>query len=265
MTISSVVHMMSCCASRNPRQWQNTSRLAMTNGNPYSGRTCSSHSRQLWYWADVRDMATIETHSKSPVDTIPRFSKAEMSNPICFVGEHEIIPYSARTKPLPPSLPQHDLPNKYFEVQRISYERSGVKVLRAGNQHISNTPPTETAFRENALRGNLAVAIWRDCLETDSPALDPTENGWYHPEGSATLSPNIVRSDSPLVPAKLRMLLKCGCSIETPCATARCSCKTNELSRTIVCHCREEEDCYTTTDHLTVVRETDILNDTARR
>ena len=75
----------------------------------------------------TRDMATIETHSKSPVepvpDTMPRFSKAEMSNPICFDGEHEIIPYSARKKPLPPSLPQHDLPDEYFEVQRISYER----------------------------------------------------------------------------------------------------------------------------------------------
>ena len=100
-----------------------------------------------------------------------------MSNPICFDGEHERIPNNARKKPLPPSLPQHDSPDKYFEVQHISYERAVVKVLRAGNQHISNNTPTETAFRENALRGNLAVAIWRDCLETDLPALDPTENG----------------------------------------------------------------------------------------
>ena len=46
MTISSVVRMMTCCTSRNPRQWQNTSRLAMTDGNLYSERTCSSHSRK---------------------------------------------------------------------------------------------------------------------------------------------------------------------------------------------------------------------------
>jgi len=88
-------------------------------------------------------MATIETHSKSPVDPVPdiihRFSKAEMSNPICFDGEHEIITYRARKKPFPLSLPQHGMPDEYFEVQRISYERAGVKVLKAGNQHISNT------------------------------------------------------------------------------------------------------------------------------
>ena len=88
--------------------------------------------------------------------------------------------------------PQHDLPDEYFEVQRISYERAGVKVLRAGNQHISNTPPTETAFRGNALRGNLAVATWRDYRKTDPPALDSTENGWYRPEGRATVSPTIA-------------------------------------------------------------------------
>ena len=64
---------------------------------------------------------------------IHRFSKAEMSNPTCFDGEHEIITYSARKKPIPPSLPMHDLPDEYFEV---SYERAGVKVLRAGNQYI---------------------------------------------------------------------------------------------------------------------------------
>jgi len=48
-------------------------------------------------------------HEQSPVEPVPdmihRFSKAEMSNPTCFDGEHEIITYSARKKPIPPSLP----------------------------------------------------------------------------------------------------------------------------------------------------------------
>ena len=113
-----------------------------------------------------------------------------------------------------------------------------MKVLSADNQHISNTPPTETAFRENALHGHLAVAIWRDCLKTDPPALDPTKHGWYHPEGSAALSPTIVPSDSPQAPAELLKLLKYGCSIEPPCPTKRCSCKANVLSCTMFCHCR---------------------------
>ena len=113
-----------------------------------------------------------------------------------------------------------------------------MKVLSADNQHISNTPPTETAFRENALHGHLAVAIWRDCLKTDPPALDQTDNRWYHPEGSAALSPTIVPSDSPQAPAELLKLLKYGCSIEPPCPTKRCSCKANVLSCTMFCHCR---------------------------
>ena len=79
-----------------------------------------------------------------------------MSNPICFNGEDEIIPYSGRKKPLPPSLLQHDLPDEYFEAQRISYERAGMKVLRAGNQHIPNTPPTERTLREVICGGHLA-------------------------------------------------------------------------------------------------------------
>ena len=54
---------------------------------------------------------------------------------------------------------------------------------------LCSLPPTETAFRENALSSHLAVAIWRDCLKTDPPTLDPTEHGWYHPEGSTALSP----------------------------------------------------------------------------
>ena len=47
--------------------------------------------------------------------------------------------------------------------------------------------------------------IKKDCSMMDykhkTYRLDPTKHGWYHPEGSAALSPTIVPSDSPLAPA----------------------------------------------------------------
>lgn len=73
-------------------------------------------------------MATIETHSSLPTEedstTIPRISKAEMSNPVCSEEEDEIIPYVGPEKPLPPDMPPHNLPDAYTEAQRISYERA---------------------------------------------------------------------------------------------------------------------------------------------
>ena len=112
---------------------------------------------------------------------------------------------------------------------------------------LSSIPPIETVFRENALRGNLAMAIRRDCFKTDLPAFDPMELKWYHPEGNTTLFPTIVPSDIHLAsPAELLKLLKCGCSSEKPRATMytkRCSCQANEISCTFFFHNRGEEDC----------------------
>ena len=133
---------------------------------------------------------------------------------------------------------------KYLTKATHSAEKQKRTIIKLSSpSHLHEKRTTETAFRENALHGHLAVAIWRDCLKTDPPALDPTTHGWYHPEGSAALSPTIVLSDSPLAPVGLRKLLKCGCSNETQCANKRCSCKANGLSCTIFCHCRGEDDC----------------------
>ena len=74
----------------------------------------------------THDLATIETHSKPPLevlsDTIPRINKADMTDPIDV--EEEIVLYSGTEKPLPPYMPPHDLPDDYFEAQRIAYERA---------------------------------------------------------------------------------------------------------------------------------------------
>ena len=153
-------------------------------------------------------MATTETRSKPPVepdpDTTPRTSKANMSNPIYLYEEYEIIYYSSRKKSLPPPLSQTDLPDDYFDAQRIScegaddmvfistcYKLSYRELFNARDTTWQNkmawnclelppklyyVPPTETLFRENALRGNFAVAISRDCFKKDPPAVDLKEH-----------------------------------------------------------------------------------------
>jgi hypothetical protein len=108
---------------------------------------------------------------------------------------------------------------------------------------LCSLPPTEAAFRENVLRAHMAVAVWRDCLKRDPPALHPTDHGWYHPEGSTMLFPTIVPQATPLAPADLLKLIKCGCCSDNPCSSKRCSCKANGLGCTLFCHCKGEEDC----------------------
>ena len=73
------------------------------------------------------------------------------------------------------------------------------------------------------------VVICRDCPKKDSPTLALTEYGWYHLEGSIILFPTIVPQDTPLAPADLLKLNKCGCSSDHSSTNKKCSCKVNAL------------------------------------
>ena len=42
---------------------------------------------------------------------------------------------------------------------------------------LCSLPPTDNAFRENALRAHLAAAIMREAVNPDPPALTPTDHG----------------------------------------------------------------------------------------
>lgn len=108
---------------------------------------------------------------------------------------------------------------------------------------LCSLPPTETAFRENALRAHLAVCVMLSCLENDPPSLDPTKHGWYRPEGSTVLHPVVVPPHTPLAPSDLLKFIRCGCASDKPCASRRCTCKSNGLRCTLFCSCRGEEDC----------------------
>ena len=105
-------------------------------------------------------------------------------------------------------------------------------------------PPTEEAFQQNALRAHLAVAVWKDCVNAHAQSLTPVEHGWYRPGGKPFLLPVVVPVNTPLAPAELLKVLKCGCCSNTPCNTWRCTCKANGLDCYLFCQCRGEEDCH---------------------
>lgn len=131
-----------------------------------------------------------------------------------------------------------------LNVARVKVWQNKMKRNALQPPKLCSLPPTDAAFRENALRGHLAVATWRDCLKRDPPSLAPTEHGWYHPDGSTMLFPTIVPQNTPLAPADLLKLIKCGCSSDKSCSSKRCSCKANGLGCTIFCHCKGEDECY---------------------
>ena len=72
----------------------------------------------------------------------------------------------------------YDICNKSTNLSNIliSHRRQDVYL---DSNFLSHHPLIETVFRENDLRGNLAMAIRRVCFKTDLPALDSVELRWY--------------------------------------------------------------------------------------
>ena len=68
----------------------------------------------------------------------------------------------------------------------------------AGAPKLASLPPTNEAFNENVARAHLQMAVWRNALQPDPPAIDPTAFGWSREEGSKTLIPTTLPSDTPL-------------------------------------------------------------------
>ena len=114
----------------------------------------------------------------------------------------------------------------------------------AGAPKLASLPPTNEAFNENVARAHLQVAVWRKALQPDPPAIDPTAFGWSREEGSKTLIPTTLPSDTPLAPDDLLKLVRCSCSSETPCKTQRCGCSSASLACSVFCGCQGGQGCF---------------------
>ena len=86
--------------------------------------------------------------------------------------------------------------------------------LKKTDVYLASLLPTNEAFNENVARAHLQVTVWRNALQPDPPAIDPTAFGWSLEEASKTLIPTTLPSDTPLAPDDLLKLVRCSCSSE---------------------------------------------------
>ena len=114
----------------------------------------------------------------------------------------------------------------------------------AGAPKLTSLPSTNETFNENVARAHFQLAVWRNALPPDPPAVDPTAFGWSLAEGSKTLIPTTLPSDTPLAPDGLLKLLRCSCSSETPWKTHRCGCSSASLAFSVFCACQGGQGCF---------------------
>ena len=129
---------------------------------------------------------------------------------------------------------------------RVIYPSSQDLLLHMLWQHVTQ-PLLPSSYSKGIswiLRAHLATLVTQDCLKTGTPAIDSKDRGWCQPKGRDVLLPTIMPPDTPMAPAELFLLIKCGCSAEKLYATKRCSCMGHGLGCTIFCHCRQGGDCH---------------------
>ena len=90
---------------------------------------------------------------------------------------------------------------------------------------LKSLPPTSEAFRENVNRAHIQAAIWKSCLQQPDPSpFDATQYHWVRDEANKRVIPLTLPSDVQLAPPEILGLLRCGCTSDKPCHTARCGC-----------------------------------------
>ena len=89
-------------------------------------------------------------------------------------------------------------------------------------------------------RAQLQMAVWRNALQP----INPTSFGWSLEEGSKTLIPTSLPSDTLLATDDLLKLVRCSCSSETPCRTHRCGCSNASLAYSVFWACQGGQGCF---------------------
>ena len=81
-------------------------------------------------------------------------------------------------------------------------------------------------------------------LEPDPPALSPIHHGWTLDESKQLLRSVPLPDNVSPAPMDVLQLIRCGCSSEMPCMTARCSCYAARLSCSMFCGCHADHNCH---------------------
>lgn len=97
-------------------------------------------------------------------------------------------------------------------------------------------PPTVGALRQHVLRVHIQARVWgQSTIALQDPQLDPLKNG-YHKESDGQLKPTMTDA----LPAPKAIIEMVSCHCKTDCTSARCSCRTKNLSCTELCQCGSE-------------------------
>lgn len=97
-------------------------------------------------------------------------------------------------------------------------------------------PPTYAALRQHVLRVHIQARVWGQAsIAMQDPQLDPLLNG-YHKESDGQISPTMTDA----LPAPKAIIEMVSCHCKKDCSSARCSCRTKDLSCTDLCQCGSE-------------------------
>ena len=97
---------------------------------------------------------------------------------------------------------------------------------------LQTLPPTYGALNQNILRAHIQIAVWRNSLKPDPPALDLQQHyGWYLDDGS--LSPVMLPPHTTQAPETLLKVIKSSCKGYRPYNTRRCKCYSSGMACTV--------------------------------
>ncbi len=107
------------------------------------------------------------------------------------------------------------------------------------------------------------LEIWKSGLDLIPPNLATTDYGWAKDKYSKSLTAVTLPSDASLAPATVMQMIKCGCSSEQPCTTARCGCYTAQLACTVFCNCNIMGNCHNRwTKYVAELSDNESITDT---
>ena len=102
---------------------------------------------------------------------------------------------------------------------------------------LRSLPPISEAFREHVRRAHLIAAQILSSDEPHPPNLSPREYGWTYDELSKCFDPVTLPSGVEPAPVEVLQLIRCGCSSDKPCQSARCSFYSAHVKCSVLCVC----------------------------
>ena len=116
-------------------------------------------------------------------------------------------------------------------------------------------PPTIGALKQLILRVHIQTRVWgQAAIPQQDPQLNPLENGFFK-DKDGQLKPTTTE----VLPAPKAIVEMVRCQCKSDCSSARCSCRTKNLSCTDLCQCGSQ--CENDEDSQDVTYESDDDDD----